>query len=176
MSAGVPAAAEPRPVGKTGMWIFLVTDAITFAALLGAYAVLRAKSTAWPRPSHVLGLALPAVMTAVLVAASGAMLAALRGRRRALLLAAAGGALFLAGQAAEWTHLVRAGFTLPSGTFPATFFVITGFHGLHVLAGVLLLLLVAARGADRHETAIAGLYFNFVDALWLVIFTAVYLV
>jgi cytochrome c oxidase subunit 3 len=97
-----------------------------------------------------------------------------------LLAAAAGGALFLLGQAGEWDHLIRTGFTLPSGNFPAAFYVITGFHGLHVAAGVLVLLLVvlASRrgGGGARTVPVAVLFWNFVDAVWLFIFAAVYVI
>jgi heme/copper-type cytochrome/quinol oxidase subunit 3 len=167
------------------MAIFLVTDGMTFAGLLFAWADLRAKA-GWAHAAGRPSVAVAAAMTAVLLLSSVSAVTAVRrarggdgrGAAGALLLSAAGGALFLLGQAIEWTHLLRAGFTLPSGNFPAAFFVITGFHGLHVAAGVAILLLVAAAGRRGRDAArnveIAGLFWNFVDAVWIVIFAVVY--
>lgn len=187
----IPAVVRPvTGIGKLGMWIFLATDLMTFGGLFFAHLMLRARHPEWPLLTRVPGLALPAAMTAVLLGSSVLMLLALRraragdrrGAARLLAATAAGGVLFLLGQALEWRHLIRAGHSLTSGTFPPTFFVATGFHGLHVLAGALVLLAVAfgvARGRflvnDAGGVAVAGLFWQFVDAVWLLILGFVYL-
>ena len=156
--------------GKVGMWIFLVTDAMTFGGLLLAYGILRVGNPHWPAPTSVLGIPFTAVMTFVLIV-------------KWLLLTALGGIFFLCGQAYEYRHLIHEGFTLPSGNFPATFYVITSFHGGHVFTGVCYLLITAFgvfRGKHLENGAnfveITGLFWHFVDLVWILVFTLVYLI
>ena len=192
----VPAPhAEPTfgaaTTGKVGMWIFLVTDAMTFGGLLLAYGILRAGNKSWPAPTSVLGIPFTAVMTFVLIVSSLTMVlgldAAKRGDRRGAvrwrLATAGGGIFFLCGQVYEYRHLIHEGFTLPSGNFPATFYVITTFHGGHVFTGVCYLLITAlgvARGKYLDNGAnfveITGLFWHFVDLIWILVFTLVYLI
>ncbi len=177
--------------GKVGMWIFLVTDAMTFAGLLLGYAILRAGNTHWPLPSSVLGIPFTGVMTFVLILSSVTMVQALdaakHGQRTQtalwLIATALGGAFFLCGQVYEYSHLIHHGFTLPSGNFPATFYVVTSFHGAHVFTGVCYLLITAIgvlrgkfldNGANVVE--ITGLFWHFVDLIWILVFTFVYLI
>jgi heme/copper-type cytochrome/quinol oxidase subunit 3 len=137
----------PASWGKLGMWIFLVGDAMGFGTLLAAYGAMRFGSADWPSPYHRLGINLTAFMTFLLICSSVTMVKGLEGvkngkRRIAqiyLLLTIIGGAGFLGLQAYEWTHLMSEGLTVfgnPWGAslFGTTFFVITGFHGLHVPA------------------------------------------
>lgn len=176
--------------GKVGMWIFLVTDAMTFGGLLLAYGILRIGNTEWPLPSSILGIPFTGVMTFVLILSSVTMVQALdaakHGQRKQtvlwLLATAGGGLFFLCGQAYEYTHLIRHGFTLPAGNFPATFYVVTSFHGGHVFTGVCYLLVTAigvARGKFLDNNAnfveITGLFWHFVDLIWILVFTFVYL-
>jgi cytochrome c oxidase subunit 3 len=176
--------------GKVGMWIFLVTDAMTFGGLLLAYGILRIGNTEWPLPSSILGIPFTGVMTFVLILSSVTMVQALdaakHGQRKQtalwLFATAGGGLFFLCGQAYEYTHLIRHGFTLPAGNFPATFYVVTSFHGGHVFTGVCYLLVTAigvARGKFLDNNAnfveITGLFWHFVDLIWILVFTFVYL-
>ena len=177
--------------GKVGMWIFLVTDAMTFGGLLLAYGILRAGNKEWPAPTTVLGIPFTAFMTFVLIVSSLTMVlgldAAKKGNRletvKWLLATAGGGIFFLCGQVYEYRHLIHEGFTLPSGNFPATFYVITSFHGAHVFTGVSYLLLTAFgvwRGKHLENGAnfveITGLFWHFVDLVWILVFTLVYLI
>ena len=177
--------------GKVGMWIFLVTDAMTFAGLLLAYGILRMGNVHWPTPSSILGIPFTAVMTFVLIVSSLTMVLALDAARHGdrlgavkwLLATAGGGIFFLGGQVYEYKHLIHAGFTLPSGNFPATFYVITSFHGGHVFTGVSYLLITAFgvwRGKHLENNAnfveITGLFWHFVDLIWILVFTFVYLI
>jgi heme/copper-type cytochrome/quinol oxidase subunit 3 len=177
--------------GKLGMWLFLASDAITFGALLAAYGAMRMGSADWPVPSTVLDVPLTALNTFILICSSVTMVQALSAVRQGnaerfqtfLLLTIAGGAVFLGIQAYEWTHLiVHQGLRLRSSLFASTFFSLTGFHGAHVFAGVVYLLVIffqARAGvytADRNERVeIAGLYWHFVDLVWILVFTFVYL-
>jgi cytochrome c oxidase subunit III len=183
------------PAGRLGMWVFLISDAVTFATLLVSSALLRLWSHDWPAPATVLNLPVAGVMTGLLLASSIAMafsLTALKQGKQtrfsvALLLTIVGGVSFLLLQAWEWSHLLQQGLTLgnnPWGArlFGASFYVLTGFHGAHVIAGVVylsLILLYGLRGryhsGNSEPVAIAGLYWYFVDVSWLFILLIVYL-
>jgi cytochrome c oxidase subunit 3 len=185
----------PESWGKLGMWIFLAGDAVGFGTLLAAYGVARAGSADWPPPSQHLGIQLTALMTFLLICSSVTMVKALEALKRSdlprakmfLAFTALGGAIFLGLQAYEWTHLIEGGLKIfgnPWGAtlFGTSFFIITGFHGLHVTGGVIYLLTilgVVSRIPDMRYnymvTEIAGLYWHFVDLVWIMVFTFVYL-
>lgn len=180
----------PESWGKLGMWVFLSADAMTFGALLAGYGALRYGDPNWPRPSSILGIPLTAFMTFLLICSSVTMVEGLAGIRqgnlgkfkRFIFLTILGGALFLGLQAYEWTHLIEHGQSIQKNNFGATFFILTGFHGMHVFSGVvyltiILLLGFAGRFSAEHnsEVEIAGLYWHFVDLIWILVFTFVYL-
>ena len=185
----------PESWGKLGMWIFLAGDAMSFGALLAGYGAIRAGSTDWPVPSNILGIPLTAFMTFLLICSSVTMVMALsairhgnaKRMRNFLLLTILGGVVFLGCQAYEWTHLIHAGLGLVSNPFGnhlfgTTFFAITGFHGAHVTGGVVYLTCIMIQGirgkysADNcHKVEILGLYWHFVDLVWIMVFTFVYL-
>ena len=147
--------------GKLMMWVFLCSDAMSFAGLLATYGAVRLGSIDWPNPATILDVPLTAVNTFILICSSVTMVKALsairHGNRKGLLLWLAGtilgGSTFLGIQAYEWTHLIHEGLTVQgnpfgiSTLFGATFFILTGFHGCHVLSGVIYLLCIAIRGA-----------------------------
>src|SRR4051812_14193482 len=149
MSTSTVSAPEVTSSGRVGMWMFLGTDAMGFGAMLLAYGVLRVHADAWPDARDRLDIGQTAGMTFALLASSLTMTMAVlaardgRGRARAAWLAAtvALGAAFLGGQAAEYARLLsgprRMGLT--TDAFASTFYALTGFHGAHVLAGVILL-------------------------------------
>ena len=184
-------------LGKLGMWMFLAGDAMGFGALIVGYGALRFFSPNWPVPASVLGIGLTALMTFILICSSVTMVKALsaiqrgdQGRMRLfLLLTIVGGLVFLGCQAYEWTHLMTdkgmgiTGNPYGSAHFGATFFVLTGFHGMHVTGGVIYLICLLVRGwlgkysaAHVYPVEIAGLYWHFVDLVWILIFTFVYLI
>ena len=178
---------------KLMMWLFLVTDALLFAGFLGGYAFCRlASDRPWPDRVEVFDLNFITVMTFVLITSSSTMasavLAARNGRRSTarlfLLATAALGLVFLGMQALEWTHFIHDGgrpTENPWGVpgFSAYFFLITGFHGTHVLIGVLVLLLTTARSLAKPDAGerveVAGLYWHFVDLVWVFVFGCFYL-
>jgi cytochrome c oxidase subunit III len=187
-------------LGKLGMWMFLAGDAMGFGALIAGYGALRYYSTNWPLPSDVLGVPLTAFMTFVLICSSVTMVKALSAirhgdqaaLRKFLGLTILGGLIFLSLQAYEWTHLIfgegmsirHPPHNFPNATtlFGATFFILTGFHGMHVTGGVIYLgclLIRSMTGAYSatyaYPVEIAGLYWHFVDLVWILIFTFVYL-
>jgi cytochrome c oxidase subunit 3 len=184
------APLTPESWGKLGMWLFLAGDAMSFGGLLAGYAALRFGDPNWPVPSLVLGVPFTAVMTFLLICSSVTMVKGLEaiksgdraGLRKFLGLTVLGGACFLGMQAREWTHLIESGMTLTSkGLFGSTFFVLTGFHGCHVFSGVVYLSSVLANAgsysADNcNSVEIVGLYWHFVDLVWILIFTFIYLI
>ncbi len=193
------------PWGKLMMWIFLLSDTFIFSIFLTGYMTVRLSATdPWPNPSEVfaleiagrhLPLILIAIMTFVLITSSGTMAMAVnfayRGDRRktAWLMAATAllGASFVGMQAFEWSKLIAEGVRpwgnpMGAAQFGSAFFMITGFHGLHVTAGVIYLSIVArkvARGDYEQKgyaiVEIAGLYWHFVDLVWVFIFAFFYL-
>ena len=195
------------PWGKAMMWVFLLSDTFIFGCFLTGYMTVRMSTTMpWPNPSEVFALniggtpvplILIAIMTFILISSSGTMAMAVNfGYRRdrvksaALMLATAAlGATFVGMQAFEWTKLIMEegvrpwGNPLGAAQFGSTFFMITGFHGLHVSAGVIYLTIVALRVLmGRYEKSgnyqiveITGLYWHFVDLVWVFIFAFFYL-
>jgi cytochrome c oxidase subunit 3 len=150
-------------------------------------------SERWPEQRTIFSLPFIALMTFVLISSSATMASAVGStgdRRRAitlrwLLLTALGGVLFLGMQAYEWTHLIERGARLSANPwgdplFASYFFLLTGFHGTHVAVGVVLLMTVATRWARRlaspEGVELVGLYWHFVDLVWVFIFTLFYLV
>jgi len=196
------------PWGKAMMWIFLLSDTFIFSCFLVGYMMVRISTTdPWPNPSEVFALSfggepipliLIAIMTFVLITSSGTMAMAVnmgyrKDRNKTFWLMAATallGATFVSMQAFEWTKLIVGEGVRPWGNpmgaaqFGSSFFMITGFHGMHVTAGVIYLMTVATRvkrgfyekrGGNYEIVEIAGLYWHFVDLVWVLIFAFFYL-
>lgn len=178
---------------KMMMWFFIVTDALLFAGLLVSYGVVRIATGSWPVQSEVFSMPYIAAMTFVLISSSATMACAVAAaelnRRKTvtlcLWLTIVGGFGFLGMQAYEWTHFIHEGGRLLSNpwgapVFSQFFFIITGFHGFHVLTGVTVLLVVAIRSALGNYSPAgvenAGLYWHFVDLVWVFVFALFYLV
>ncbi len=178
---------------KVMMWSFIITDGLLFAGFLASYGYARIAVGAWPDQSQVFSVPYIAAMTFVLISSSATMAAAVQAARdthraatvRYVLLTAVGGLIFLGMQAFEWEHVIEAGMRLgqnPWGdaAFGAYFFLITGFHGTHVATGLIVLVSTAVRSATGVSSAdgveMAGLYWHFVDLVWVFIFTLFYLV
>ncbi len=186
---------SPYAVGdkKLGMWLFILSDSLTFSALLVGYSYVRFASDNWPTPFHFYpSITLATVMTAFLLSSSVTMVlgvsASNRGDRKGavkyILLTMVGGLGFIVLHVNEWLNLIREGVTLagnPWGAplFGSTFFALTGLHMFHVATGLLYLLVIAvgtARSKFTHEDVeISGLYWHFVDLVWMFIFPLVYL-
>lgn len=179
------------PTTKFAIWLFLASEVMFFAGLISAYIVLRGGAPEWPVVSELLNVPLVAGNTFILIVSSVTMVRALAavedgnpaGMRRMLIATAALGAVFLSIQAFEWSELMREGTTASTDLFGSVFFTLTGFHGLHVLGGVLALLYVifkAFRGAftqnDHRGVELMGLYWHFVDVVWIFLFTILYLI
>ena len=179
------------PVGKFGMWVFLVSEIMLFTGLIGSYIVLRLGSPSWPKPGEVLNTALLGVNTVVLLSSSLTMALALaaiqQGRqaalKRYLLMTAALGLAFLAIKGYDYAHMWHEGFTMSSSLFGSCYYLLTGFHALHVLSGVILLsyLFVATSGGMFSATQYgrieySGLYWHFIDIVWVILFAILCLV
>ena len=178
---------------KVMMWAFIITDGLLFAGFLVSYGFAKLSQPTWPGQDEIFNLSFIAVMTFVLISSSATMASAVRAAQigdsarvgRFLWLTAVGGLIFLGMQVYEWSHLIHQGVTLSSNPwdvplFGAYFFLITGFHGTHVLSGVLILVITALRHSKRLTSPagveMAGLYWHFVDLVWVFIFTLFYLI
>jgi heme/copper-type cytochrome/quinol oxidase subunit 3 len=176
---------------KLLMWLFLGSDCMFFGSLIGTYMAYRGRSLAGPTPHEIFDIPYTSVSAFVLLMSSLTMVLALaaiqrndpRRMRIWLITTALLGLVFLGGQYYEFTTFVHEGLTLSTSLFGSSFFVLTGFHGTHVALGVLWLLYLTTMSLFKRLNAeqslyveIAGLYWHFVDIVWIVIFTLVYLI
>jgi cytochrome c oxidase subunit 3/cytochrome o ubiquinol oxidase subunit 3 len=178
---------------KLAMWAFLGSECLFFGSLITTYLLYRNRVVAGPTPHEIYDIPYTSVSSFVLLMSSLTMVLALgaiqrgdqRGLRIWLLATAFLGLTFIGGQVYEFTTFVEEGLTMSTSTFGSSFFVLTGFHGAHVTVGILMLLALvglswaghlepASEGARRVE--LIGLYWHFVDIVWIVIFTVIYLV
>ena len=193
MHDAVAVKVEPAeiPIGKLGMWIFLVSEIMFFTGLIGSYIVLRLGSAMWPRPGEVLNTGLLALNTLVLISSCFTMAlsldAAKQGRpqrlRFFLLLTACLGSTFLLIKLYDYWHMWHRGFTITAHLFGSCYYLLTGFHALHVLSGIILLAYLftaASRGmcsATRDgRIEYSGLYWHFIDIVWVILFAILCLV
>jgi cytochrome c oxidase subunit 3/cytochrome o ubiquinol oxidase subunit 3 len=185
------ATSTGLPNTKLAVWLFLASDCLLFGALISTYVLYRGASIVGPYPADVFDIPYTSVSAFVLLASSLTMVLALsaiqRGdpaRMRVWLLATAMlGLVFVGGQVYEFTTFAHEGLTLSTNMFSTSFYVLTGFHGVHVTVGILMLLTVVSLSfggritQERSETVeVVGLYWHFVDIVWIVIFTIVYLI
>ncbi len=182
--------ATGLPTWKVGFWTFMGSECLFFASLISTYMVYKGASTTGPFPADVLNIPLTSISTFVLLMSSTAMVLALDGVQRGkkklasfwLAMVIVLGAVFLGFQVYEFKHFVHEGLTISQNVFGSSFFVLTGFHGAHVTVGVIwltVLFVMSLRGkltpANALKVEIAGLYWHFVDIVWIVIFTLIYL-
>jgi cytochrome c oxidase subunit 3 len=187
LTAGTPFS---MPTKKLAMWLFIIADTMTFAACLVAYGFLRNGTPDWPRPFH--SITNVAVMTFILLTSSLTMLLGVQaakagdkaGAFRWTMITAVAGILFALLHLREWLALIAEGMTLfknPWGTglFGASFFSVTGLHLTHVTCGVIALIAVALRYRggryNSDDLEIVGLYWHFVDLVWMFVVPLVYL-
>jgi len=175
------------PSRKLTMWLFLISDAVTFGAFLFAYGYIRVATPDWVRPFERGSVINVVAMTVILITSSLTMLGAVDASKAGdkaktmkfmystMLL----GALFAALHLREWSELIARGTTLSSGLFGQTFFTITGLHLLHVISGVIALLVVGLKYSSGRLTPghveSTGLYWHFVDLVWMFVVPLVYL-
>jgi cytochrome c oxidase subunit 3/cytochrome o ubiquinol oxidase subunit 3 len=190
---GVPSHQTSTGVSneKLGMWVFLGSDCLLFGALISTSLLLRHRFVTGPGPEDVFDIPFTSVSSFVLLFSSLTMALAVgaihRGDERRcrtfLLTTSLLGAVFIAGQVYEFTSFVKEGLGYTTNIFGSAFYTLTGFHGVHVSVGIVLLMsmfVMSVRGnlgPDRAETVeIFGLYWHFVDIVWILIFTIVYLI
>jgi len=176
---------------KLLIWAFLGSDCLFFGSLIATYMIYRGKSIDCPLPHQIYDIPYTSISAFVLLMSSLTMVLALaaiqrgdhKGLRVWLVSTGMLGLVFLGGQFYEFTTFVHEGLTLSGNLFGSTFFVLTGFHGAHVTVGVMILfslVLVSMRGgipaSDSLTVELAGLYWHFVDIVWIVLFALVYLV
>ncbi len=176
------------------MWWFLLSDALMFAGLLLGYGILRGGATLWRHPHQPdYGINFTAGLTFLLICSSITMVLAYaasvegdrKGTVRFLLFTAFGGILFLCGQYQEYfgiwhPGLTKRGLVFGENAYANCFYVVTSFHGFHVFSGVMILLITAlqtARGkTNSNHIEIVGLFWHFVDLIWILVFTLIYLI
>jgi heme/copper-type cytochrome/quinol oxidase subunit 3 len=176
---------------KVGFWTFIGSECLFFGTLISTYMVYKGASLQGPYPHEILNIPLTTVSTFVLLMSSLSMVLALDGVQRGNKKLAVGwllgvivlGSIFLGFQVYEFNHFVHEGLTIPRSVFGSSFFVLTGFHGAHVTVGVIwmtTLLVMALRDklppSKALNVEIAGLYWHFVDIVWIVIFVLIYLI
>jgi heme/copper-type cytochrome/quinol oxidase subunit 3 len=179
------------PDPKLMMWIFLASDCMFFGTLIGTYLVYKNRSLEGPFPADVLDIPITTISSFVLLMSSFLMVLALHALRNDDIPrfrlwtfgVAFFGSIFLGFQVYEFSTFVKEGLTLQQNLFGTTFFTLTGTHGIHVTVGVLWMLSILVTSYVRPMSSkdslyleVAGLYWHFVDIVWIVIFTVIYLV
>ncbi len=178
--------------GKLGMWLFIIVDGLSFTGLLIAGIALRAASPEiWPVAGELLNIPLTAFNTFLLICTSFTMVMALNcvqkgdqtGLKKFLGLTMAGGVVFLGIQVYEYSHFIMADFLPSTSIYAAVFYVTTCFHGLHVLSGVIYIgCILRMAGLNAYSAnnwdhvEILGLFWHFVDLVWILVFTIIYLI
>lgn len=175
------------PSRKLTVWLFIISDAVTFGALLFAYGYIRVATPNWTRPFESSSAINVIVMTFVLITSSLTMLGAVDSAKagdkakamRFLYSTMVLGALFAILHLREWFELFGRKITISSGLFGQTFFTITGLHLLHVIGGVIAMLVVSSKYSSGKLTPghveTTGLYWHFVDLVWMFVVPLVYL-
>ncbi|MEU1982601.1 heme-copper oxidase subunit III [Nocardia sp. NPDC019395] len=176
---------------SVGTIIWLSSELMFFAGLFAMYFVARSQAPEWPMPPTELNLGLAIPVTAVLIASSFTcqmgVFAAERGDvfglRRWYLLTFFMGAFFVAGQGYEYIHLVAEGTSIPGSSYGSVFYITTGFHGLHVIGGLIAFLFLLARTtmskftpAQATAAIVVSYYWHFVDIVWIGLFAVIYFV
>jgi len=185
------AEVQTLPGGVTGpklaVWCFLASEVMVFGGLIASFLVFRLGGPGWAGASHHLSAPLAALNTLVLLTSSytivRAFVAAERGDGTGLRInlgaTVLGGLVFLGIKAIEYTTEIRAGFAPSAGIFWSFYYTMTGLHGLHVLGGIVVnvvVLLAAASSLEHpHRVEMAGLYWHFVDLVWIFLFPLLYL-
>ena len=178
------------PNVKLAMWTFLGSECMFFGSLIATYFFYLEKSITGPLPAEIFSIGITSISTFVLLSSSFTMALAVDGMKSGklgrtklmLALTAICGTIFVGFQVCEFYHFFHAGLALQTSLFGSTFYTMTGFHGAHVSVGVIWLLMVLAlvhQGKIKPEKAVfvetVGLYWHFVDIVWIIIFTFVYL-
>jgi heme/copper-type cytochrome/quinol oxidase subunit 3 len=197
MAESVAMAHDPHATNtgisnfKLGFWAFLASECLFFGTLISTYMVYKGTALVGPYPEEIFNILTTTVSTTILLFSSLAMVLALhfvQQARKGMAILWLGmvilmGGAFLFMEAQSYLKYIGYGLTLTSSTFGSSYFVVTGTHKLHVLVGMLWMAILAWRlyrgkipPAKSEQVEIAGLYWHFVDIIWIVIFTLVYLI
>jgi cytochrome c oxidase subunit 3/cytochrome o ubiquinol oxidase subunit 3 len=176
---------------KLGMWMFLGSECLLFGGLISTYLLYRGRVSEGPTPSQIFDIPFTSVSSFVLLMSSLTMVLAVsaaakkddRGTNLWLVVTAMLGATFVGGQVYEFTAFYNEGLGFTTSLFGSSFYTLTGFHGVHVTVGIIMLLALVAinkrskvRGSKAETVEMLGLYWHFVDIIWIIIFTLVYLI
>jgi cytochrome c oxidase subunit III len=194
---GIPYTTEARPdTGltnpKLGIWLFLASEVMLFGSLFSSYALLRSGAPSWPKQWEVLNVPLAALNTVVLIASSVTMVLAwvslknknVQRYRLFMGLTLAGGAIFLIVKAIEYSEKFSHGLYPSTSNFLGLYFTLTGLHALHVIAGMIVNAYFIGPGVRMWSTEperftnrieVAGIYWHFVDVVWIFLFPVLYL-
>ena len=197
MDIEIPYTVKPRPDtgltnGKLGMWLFLASEIMLFGGLFAAYIFLRAADPAWPKGSQILNIPLATLNTAVLITSSVTVVLAWAsllkkefGRYRVyMILTILCSLFFMLIKYFEYTHKFETGLLPSTNNFLAVYFTMTGLHGLHILGGVAVFVYLLGPGSKMWHTnpeqytnriEYTGLYWHFVDLVWIFLFPSLYL-
>ncbi|MFZ1489717.1 MAG: cytochrome c oxidase subunit 3 [Ilumatobacteraceae bacterium] len=176
---------------KLAMWLFLGSECLLFGGLISTYMLYRGRTADGPQPNQIFDIPFTSVSSFVLLMSSLTMVLAVSSASRHddqrttlwLTVTALLGATFVGGQVYEFTAFYREGLGFTTSLFGSSFFTLTGFHGAHVTVGIIMLMSLVGMirrnriHGDKAETVeLIGLYWHFVDIVWIVIFTLVYLI
>jgi len=176
---------------KLGMWLFLGSECLLFGGLISTYMLYRGRVSDGPTPEQIYDLPFTSVSSFVLLMSSLTMVLAVsaaqkrddRGTNLWLTVTALLGATFVGGQVYEFTAFYNEGLGFTTSLFGSSFYTLTGFHGVHVTVGIIMLLAFVAinkrsrvPGSKSEAVEMIGLYWHFVDIVWIIIFTLVYLI
>jgi len=179
-------SAAGMPTGRLAIWWVVASEIVIFGGLLGSHIMHRLAHDAWSAQAAATntwigGFNTFVLLTSSLMAVLGHQ-AAERGdgprAARFLRLTAAGGFLFLVVKAFEWTHEIHHGYTITSNTFWSFYYTAAGLHALHVLGGAIILLIIAAearRNLELQRVELIGIYWHFVDVVWIFLFPLLYI-
>ncbi len=188
---GHPATTTGLSNNKMAMWLFLGSECLLFGGLISTYMLYRGRLADGPGPMQIYDIPFTSVSSFVLLMSSLTMVLAVSAAQRRdddrtnlwLTVTAILGATFVGGQIYEFTAFYREGLGFTTSLFGSSFYTLTGFHGVHVSVGVLMLLATVgiikrnkAVGDKAEAVELVGLYWHFVDVVWIVIFTLVYLI
>ena len=176
---------------KLGMWLFLGSECLLFGGLISTYMLYRGRVSDGPTPEQIYDIPFTSVSSFVLLMSSLTMVLAVsaaqkrddRGTNLWLTVTALLGATFVGGQVYEFTAFYKEGLGFTTSLFGSSFYTLTGFHGVHVTVGIIMLLAFVAinkrsrvPGSKSESVEMIGLYWHFVDIVWIIIFTLVYLI
>ena len=188
---GHPVTSTGLSNNKMAMWLFLGSECLLFGGLISTYMLYRGRLADGPGPMQIYDIPFTSVSSFVLLMSSLTMVLAVSAAQRRdddrtnlwLTVTAVLGATFVGGQIYEFTAFYREGLGFTTSLFGSSFYTLTGFHGVHVSVGVLMLLATVgiikrnkAVGDKAEAVELVGLYWHFVDVVWIVIFTLVYLI